>query len=85
MNRIRVEFEFNSIVGSVDNIGIAKYTLLKDDIEYDEECTISLKLKFDEAYELSKLFNTLSMLSYEHGYSILMEKFTKFIDSHYSL
>lgn len=81
MNRIRVEFEFNSIVGSVDNIGIAKYTL----INYDEECTISLELKFNEAYELSKLFDTLSMLSYEHGYSILMEKFQKFIDSHYSL
>lgn len=87
MNTIRVKFEFDSSVrfdNSSDD-GIAKYTLLKDDVEYDEEFVLELRLSFPEANRLARMFEMIIMLSREDGHAALMQKFERFIDSEYTL
>jgi hypothetical protein len=75
----RVKFEYNA------DLSVAKYTLLQDDVEYDEECQIELSLPFDSAFSLSKLFDTVMMISREDGHNALIDRFQKFINNEYKM
>lgn len=75
----RVKFEYNA------DINVAKYTLLQDEVEYDEECQIELNLPFDVAFSLSKLFDNCMLLSREDGHNALIDRFQKFINNEYKL
>lgn len=82
MVMVQVKFEFDSNIKFVDSSdGIATYTIMKDNFEYDEECVIKLKLTFREANRLAMLFDEVVALSKEDAYNTLLEKFQNFIGS----
>jgi len=75
---INCKFEYNAETET------AKYTIIKDDVEYDDECIIQLNLPFNIAHSLSGFIDELIFLSNENGYNDLLMKLDGFVNSHYS-
>jgi hypothetical protein len=76
---INVKFEYNSETET------AKYTIMKDDVQYDDEYVIELNLPFNIAHSLSGVMDELIFLSSEDGYNKLLMKLDGFVNSHYSI
>ena len=74
---IKVKFEYNSETET------AKYTIMKDDVEYDDECVIELNLPFNIAHSLSGFMDEVIFLSAEDGYNSLLMKLDRFVNMHY--
>lgn len=74
---INVKFEYNSETET------ATYTLMKDNIEYDQEYVIQLKVPFDIAHSLSGFMDQLIFLSAEDGYNSLSMMLDRFVNMHH--
>jgi hypothetical protein len=74
---INVKFEYNSETET------AKYTIMKDDVQYDDEYVIELNLPFNIAHSLSGFMDEVAVLSSEDGYNNLLMKLDGFVSSHY--
>lgn len=74
---INVKFSYNA------QIGIATYTIFKDDVVYDDEYVIELAIPFDVAFSLSKFMDEIIFLSAESGYEGLLNKLDSFVSSHF--
>jgi hypothetical protein len=74
---INCKFEYNS------NTETAKYTIMKDNVQYDDEYVIELNLPFNIAHSLSGFIDELIFLSNENGYNNLLMKLDGFVNTHY--
>lgn len=74
---INVKFEYNSETET------AKYTIMKDDVQYDDEYVIELNLPFNIAHSLSEFMNQLIFLSAEDGYNSFSVMLDRFVNMHH--